>query len=112
MGSEKTLKFKSHLCDQILAGTKTVTWRLFDDKDLQVDDELEFINKDTLKPFGTAGITRVYIKTLGSLEDKDWEGHERFPSEEEMYATYRKYYGDKVDENTEVKIISFDFKPL
>jgi 16S rRNA (adenine1518-N6/adenine1519-N6)-dimethyltransferase len=107
----KTLKFKSHLCDQILDGSKTSTWRLFDDKDLQNGDELEFLNKDTGETFGTATITSLYTKTLGTLEDKDWEGHERFASDEEMYSTYRQYYGDSVDKNTEVKLLSFAFTP-
>ncbi len=26
-----------------------------------------------------------------------------------MYRTYRGYYGDSVDENSEVKIITFEF---
>lgn len=108
----KTLKFKTHLCDKILDGSKTSTWRLFDDKDLQIGDELEFINKDTGETFGTATITSLYVKTLGTLEDKDWEGHERFLSDEEMYETYRSYYGDKVNEDSEVKILSFSFYPL
>lgn len=107
----KTLKFKTHLCDQILDGSKTSTWRLFDDKNLQKGDELEFIHKDTGETFGTAVITALHTKTLGSLEDSDWEGHERFASDEEMYATYREYYGDKVNPDTEVKIITFSFTP-
>lgn len=84
---------------------------MFDDKDLQVGDELEFINKDTGETFGTATITSLYTKTLGTLEDKDCEGHERFASDEEMYSTYREYYGDGVDENTEVELLSFAFTP-
>lgn len=106
----KTLKFAPELCEQILAGTKTSTWRLFDDKDLQTGNELIFINKENLEQFGTAKITNLYTKTLGTLDDEDWEGHERFSSEEEMYDTYRKYYGDHVTPETEVKIIHFDFK--
>lgn len=105
----KTLKFTPRLCEEILAGRKTATWRLFDDKDLQVGDELVLINKDTLERFGTATITSLYTKTLGTLEEKDWAGHERFASEEKMYETYRQYYGDEVGPDTEVKIISFDF---
>ncbi|MAZ56893.1 hypothetical protein CL653_03815, partial [bacterium] len=108
----KTLKFKTHLCDKILDGSKTSTWRLFDDKDLQVGDELKFINKDTGETFGTATIISLYTKTLGTLEDKDWEGHEQFASDEEMYETYRSYYGDEVDEDSEAKILSFSFYPL
>ena len=105
----KTLKFAPELCALILEGNKTSTWRLFDDKDLQIDDVLQFINQETLEPFGVAKITSLYIKTLGTLVDSDWEGHERFNSEEEMYSTYRKYYGDRVNPNTEIKIIQFDF---
>ena len=108
----KTLKFKPYLCEQILEGKKTSTWRLFDDKNLQKGDLLTFLNKDALVPFGTATISKLCVKTLGTLEETDWEGHERFSSEEEMYATYRRYYGDKVTSVTEVKIISFVFSPF
>lgn len=105
----KTLKFAPHLVEQILSGEKTSTWRLFDDKDLQESDELIFINKETGEQFGTATITSLKRKALGSLVDNDWVGHERYASDEEMYASYRKYYGDKVDEHSEVKILTFDF---
>jgi hypothetical protein len=106
----KTLKFKPYLVDKILKGEKTSTWRLFDDKDLQIEDELEFINKETLETFGYAKITSLKIKTLGTLEEDDWTGHSRYPSGEDMYADFKKFYGDNVNENTEVKIITFEFK--
>ena len=105
----KTLKFAPHLVEKILSGEKTATWRLFDDKDLQKGDELIFINKETEVQFGTATITSLKTRTLGSLTDDDWMGHEKYSSDEEMYASYREYYGDKVDENSEVKILTFDF---
>ncbi len=108
----KTLKFQHQLCEQILRGEKTSTWRLFDDKDLQVGDELEFVNKQTSEKFGTAMITAVVTKTLGSLTEADWEGHERFASDEEMYATYNSYYEPDVTPQTEVKILKFDFTSL
>lgn len=108
----KTLKFKPHLVERILGGTKTSTWRLFDDKDLQVGDELAFMDKETGSQFGTAKVTDMKIKTLGTLTDEDWEGHEKYKSEEEMYEHYRSYYGEKVGPDSELKIISFDFQPL
>ncbi len=108
----KSLKFMPSLAQMILQGEKTITWRLFDDKDLKVGDELTFINKATLEPFGTAVITSLHTKTLGTLTDEDWVGHEKFPSNEAMYANYRNFYGDKVNEDTEVKIIAFEFEPL
>ncbi len=107
----KTLKFKPHLVDQILAGTKTSTWRLFDDKDIKVGDVVDFVDKETGVVFGGATITDVVIRTLGTLTDADWEGHERYGSKAAMYAEYRSYYGDRVTQDTEVKIIHFDFKP-
>ncbi len=108
----KTLKFYPHLVKQIIEGDKTSTWRLFDDKDLQVNDVLTFINKETGEVFGSATLTSLKVKTLGTLEESDWLGHEKFASDEEMYETYRNYYGDKVNPDSEVKILTFDFKPL
>ncbi len=105
----KTLKFAPELCEQIFAETKTSTWRLFDDKDLTVGDELIFVNKATLESFGAGKITQLYVKTLGTLKEFDWLGHERFPSEDIMYETYRSYYGDSMSPDTEVKIIHFNF---
>ncbi len=107
----KTLKFTPQLVSKILSGEKTSTWRLFDDKNLTNGDKLLFINNETMEFFGEAIITSLKAKTLGNLTDDDWNGHEKFSSEEEMYFTYRKYYGDKVDKNTEVKILTFDFTP-
>ncbi|MDE2031150.1 MAG: ASCH domain-containing protein [Patescibacteria group bacterium] len=106
----KTLKFTAQLVDKILSGDKTSTWRLFDDKDLKNGDELIFINKDTGNQFGTAKITSLKVKTLGTLADEDWVGHEKFSSEEEMYETYKRYYGDMVNKDSEVKILTFNFK--
>ena len=107
----KTLKFASELCEKILSGEKTATWRLFDDKDLQVGDEVEFANKQTSVIIGVAVIQSLKTKTLGTLEESDWEGHERYSSETEMYETFRGFYGDRVSPNTEVKIIDFTFQP-
>lgn len=47
----KTLKFRPHLVEQILAGQQRSTWRLFDDKDLKKGDDITFINKETLEEF-------------------------------------------------------------
>lgn len=109
-GETKTLKFTPELSEKILLGEKTTTWRLFDDKDLRKGDRLIFVNKASGKQFGQAVITSIRTKTLGTLTDEDWEGHERFASEQAMYDTYRKYYGDKVGKDSEVKIISFRFR--
>lgn len=84
----KTLKFIPELTQKILAGEKTSTWRLFDDKNLQVGDRLIFINKGTGDEFGEAVIKTLKVKTLGTLTDEDGIGHERFASEEETNVRF------------------------
>ncbi len=79
---------------------------------LSLGDEVTFINKETGEKFGEATITSLYVKTLGTLEDKDWEGHNRYESEEAIYVDFRKYYSDSVGPDTEVKIIGFEFRSL
>lgn len=104
----KTLKFAPHLVDKILFGEKKATWRLFDDKSIELGDELEFVNKETGWPFAHARVMEVRTKTLGEITEYDYDGHERFSSPEEMYETFRRYYGNDVDASTEVKIVRFE----
>lgn len=103
----KTIKFASSLMPLVLNGSKTSTWRLFDDKDLQVGDNLEFLNKETGETFAYAEILKIVEKCLADIKDTDFDGHEKFASRVEMLAAYRGYYGDKVDWNTTVKMIDF-----
>lgn len=105
----KTLKFTPELCIQILASNKTSTWRLFDDKDLQTGDEVEFVNKETGERFGHALLSHVRETLLGKLIEEDWVGHNDFGSEESMYQTFQRYYNQPVDQDTPVKIIKFTF---
>ena len=104
----KTSKFRPHLVPKILNGTKTSTWRLFDDKDFQEGDLLELINKETLEVFAKAKIVSVKEKALGDLTDENWEGHDKFNSDEEMYSIFSKYYNKKITPNDKVKIIIFE----
>ena len=104
----KSLKFQPQLAEQIRQGTKTSTWRLFDDKNLQPNDVVDLLENGVEKPFALARITQMSVKTLGSLEENDFIGHERYASEEEMYANYRKYYGPEVGPDTIVKILWFE----
>ncbi|OGY23184.1 MAG: hypothetical protein A2172_02285 [Candidatus Woykebacteria bacterium RBG_13_40_15] len=103
----KTLKFDEKFVGPILAGEKTNTWRLFDEKNLKTGDEIEFINKQTGETFAKAKLTDVFEKPFKDLTPEDFEGHEKFPSEKEMFETYSKYYGKQVSSQTPVKIIHF-----
>lgn len=103
----KTLKFKDFKARWILEGSKTATMRLFDDKDLRVGDELELVNSDDGMVFAKATITEVIIKRLAEVDDIDLDGHEKWNNKEEMMESLRGYYGDKVNPDTEVKIVRF-----
>ncbi|PIR58090.1 MAG: hypothetical protein COU71_00535 [Parcubacteria group bacterium CG10_big_fil_rev_8_21_14_0_10_38_31] len=104
---QKSLKFRDYLVPLVLSGEKDSTWRLFDDKDLQTGDKVELINWNSKEKFGEAELIKAMEKKMGDLEEADFDGHERFESNEEMYKTYRKYYGDSVGAETLVKIIKF-----
>ncbi len=103
----KKLKFEHSLVEKVLNGSKTSTWRLFDDKDLRIGDKLELIEFGTDEMFANAEIVAVEEKSLGDITEPDFKGHETFPSRDEMLATYRGYYGDKVNWDTVVKMVDF-----
>jgi len=113
----KKLKLDHDLAELVLKGEKGSTWRLFDDKDLSVNDKVELIDKvqpdkpETWRPIGTAIINRVIEKRLGDIEESDMDGKERFTSRDAMVKTYRTYYGSNVTLATPVKIIQFNFTP-
>jgi len=113
----KTLKFDHSAAQQVLNGLKTSTWRLYDDKDLSVNDDIKVIDKvdpnnaSTWLVIGTAKVREVIEKKLADVTREDMEGHQIFASSNEMLDHYRSLYGERVQLDTPVKIILFDFKP-
>lgn len=109
----KSLKFDHELAELIRAGKKTSTWRVRDDKDLSVNDEVRLVDKvdperpETWKAFAVARIERVIEKRLGEATAEDLETHESYASTDEMLTTYRKYYGDELTLATPIKFIHF-----
>lgn len=103
----KKVKFATSLVPLVLSGEKTSTWRLFDDKDLSVGDDIICVDTTTGAEFASARITSVKEKPLGDVVDGDFVAHEKFESREKMFETYRIYYGDKVQDDSVVKIINF-----
>ena len=108
--NKNSIKFREYLSKLVLNGEKNTTWRLFDDKNLSKGEEVDLINWNTKEKFGEAVLTEVWEKKMKDLEESDFDGHEKFSSDEEMYKTYRTYYGDKVSPETIVKIIRFRLK--
>jgi ribonuclease HI len=111
----KTLKFDHDQAQLIPKGEKTSTWRLYDDKDLSVDDVIKIVDKveennpQSWQVIGTAKVNEVIEKKLGAVTPEDMKGHKAFNSNEEMLDTYKNYYGERVTLDTIVKIVNFDF---
>lgn len=115
----KSLKFNHHSAQEVLAGKKRSTWRLYDDKDLAIDDEILIVDKvephitDTWRIIGQARIATIIQKKLGDITNTEMV-HENpsFTSMESMLKTYQGYYGKRVGLDTPVKIVSFtEFVP-
>ncbi len=105
----KIIKFRQHFIPEILNGTKNTTWRLFDDKDLSVGDEIELVEKETLSKFGEAKIVSVIEKNIEELLPQELLEH-GYEDVDGMIEGHKLYYGDKVDLKTKVKIIQFELK--
>ena len=50
-------------------------------------------------------------KKLDDVTDQDMKGHKHYVSKDEILDTYRQYYGERVNLDTVVKIVYFDFTP-
>lgn len=106
----KRLKFYDPLPKLVLAEIKNTTWRVGDEKGLDIGDELSLCygsEPNRGNEFAKARIFRIRETTFGNLTEEDKDGHERFNSEEEMYQTYSRYYQTNVTSQTRVKVIKF-----
>ena len=113
----KTLKFDHDEAQDVLSGKKSATWRLYDDKDLSVNDRIKVIDKinpddeKTWQVIGEAKVNEIVEKKLVDVTDKDMAGHEVYRSKEEMLETYKRRYGDRVTLDEPVKMVYFHFSP-
>jgi ribonuclease HI len=114
----KTLKFNHKGALEILSGKKRSTWRLYDDKELSVDDDIRFIDKvkeddpSSWKIIGQGKVTEVVEKRLSNVTKDDMDAnHAGFTDQGVMLEHYRSYYGSRVTLDDPVKIINFEFRP-
>lgn len=114
----KKLKLDHELAQMILDGAKTSTWRLFDDKDLTVNDEVVLVDKvdpalpQTWRVIGTGRINKIIEKRVGDIQAEDYSDHgDSYQQPEDRLRAFRSYYGDRVTWDTPVKMIHFDFSP-
>lgn len=104
----KKLHFSKELISLILSGEKDSTWRLWDDKNLQIGDIVDFLESKTEKHFTTARIIKVINKKMGELKEEDKKGHEKYGNDRQMYKIYSGYYKKDVTPDTLVKIVRFE----
>lgn len=110
----KSLKFNHIEAENIINGKQTATLRMYDDKNLSVNDVFEVIdkvkedNKQTWRVIGLATITRITEHKISQLEI-DKGNFERYGSMTELYEQMALFYGDVIDDSTPIKVIEFDF---
>jgi len=110
----KKLKLDHQAATLVVQGKLRTTWRLYDDKDLSVNDTVALIDKVSTKPetwqnIGTATITSIVEKRLGEalkMQTIDQDLVYNLDLEQ-----FRSYYGGNVTEDAVVKIVSFSFIP-
>lgn len=107
----KSLKFSAGLPELILAGKKTSTWRINDEKDIVVGDQLCLCDQ-VGKEFAQAQVAEVILKKIGDLDGEERCGHEEYSSDQEMYETFSRYYHLPIGPETEVKVIKFVLLPI
>ncbi len=103
----KTIKFAPHLAASVLNGSKTITWRLWDDKNLTEGDIVDLLESGTNKYLATAKIIKIEEKVMKVLTTEEIKKH-GYTSAEEMYERHRKYYpGKEVGDDTPLKIVHY-----
>lgn len=114
----KKLKLDHDQAQLVLSGRKTTTWRLFDDKDLRVDDEVLLVDKvvgndpNTWQAIGVATVDQVAERRLIDLSEEEVVRQGGYASKADMLRQYRIYYGPNVSWQTPVKAVSFHFVPF
>lgn len=107
------LKLDHQEAQRILHGKKT-TWRLYDDKDLSVNDTVQLIDKVVADDpvswvsVGRAQITKILQKQLGELTQAEYE-QEGYKSLKEMVDAYGDFYNREILYTTPIKIVHFTF---
>lgn len=113
----KQLKFEHHFARQIIEGLKTATFRVNDDKDIRVGDEVELVDKvDHDRPTTWLVQGRLIIRDVQHVAIKDLDAFlfdraESFGSIQEMLEVFRRFYGDHLNMESLVAVFNFNYIP-
>lgn len=108
----KKLKLNHIASERVRSGSQTSTWRLYDDKDIRVNDKLELLDKvdpadpSTWLPVGVVEVSAVIEKRIGAVQASDLDD-QQFKSTDELLDDCRRFYGPQADLATPIKIIHF-----
>jgi ribonuclease HI len=111
----KQIKFEHQPASNIANGSKTATFRFFDDKNIRVGDTLEVVDKvqrdnpASWQRLGTIQVTEVLEKLVKDLQAGDWVGHEQYDTTEAFLQVMQDYYTTQIGQDTPVKIVRFVF---
>ncbi len=103
----KTLKFDESQIDKILNQEIISTWRLADEKNIQVNDEIQFISSENGNKFAEVIVDEVTTKRINDITADDMVGHEQYDSISDILSSFQKYYGSLINDESLVKIIYF-----
>jgi ribonuclease HI len=109
----KQLKFNHSFAELIRQGKKTTTFRMYDDKALSVNDEVELLDKvDPSQPvswkiIAIARIDSIVEKRLSAITEQDLLECEQYDSPDELLTAYRQYYGERVVADMPIKVVRF-----
>jgi ribonuclease HI/uncharacterized protein YqfB (UPF0267 family) len=112
----KQLKFDHQFAEAIMAGKKSATFRVNDDKDLRVGDKVQLVDKvdaDHPKTWtipGVLTITSITSVALDNLTKEQLTRAEFFDSPDEMLQTFRRYYGEHITMSTPVLVLTFSYE--
>ncbi len=113
----KQLKFEHKYAKDIISGAKNTTLRI-DDKNIKVGDKVQLVDKTNVndpQQWQVPGELKVFSASefvLSKLPSELIKSSEiNSLSKEKLYEFLRRFYGESVDEDTVVSLISFEFKP-
>lgn len=102
----KPLKFDPDLIGAITGDEKSKTWRIDDEKGIDVNDRLSLRDPSGAE-FGQASVDWVKRTTIRRLSEEDRRGHGYYGSEDAIVESMQGYYDQEVTPHTVIKVISF-----
>ena len=115
----KTLKLNHESAKLISSGTARFTWRIFDDKQLSVNDEVQLIDKvdpgerETWAPIGVAVIESVTEKRIRDITEAERQLYENvYGKINDVVETFSTFYNKEITDQDVVKIITFTFTSI